>query len=296
MGLRILARGGFRNDGETGKPDLESMSLADLADLESELGIKRTSLDRGDRIAAIRAKQAGQVPERKPGPKPEGAPVRHRLVPDNGGRLGTHDRPQADEPIRLPNGGVDQGLVHMDSSLGELWQDLYMDDREPNSFVNEIARIGERVGTGEISLDQALDMLKALKGRAGDKAIEERIQNTINDLDAPKVSLPDLPDTVPAVVKDALQKLADIPTARRTGRIGGSHVAQSVLNKKLDIVRKIDAGWPGRLGEADSELGNRDLHESADGALQMWRLFESLRTNVDVRRWIRDAAIRNEGK
>lgn len=278
--LDSIATRGFTEARPPGLNDrsLESLQPSELADLESSLGIKRASLDRADRIAAIRAKRAGQVEPPKAGPKPEGPRVIGRHVPTDPstGRLQLRDRPGNDEPIRLPNNGQDQGLVHLDSGMGQLWQDLYVDNREPNSFVNEIAGIGERVGTGEISLNQGLDMLRALKGRAGDKAVEDRIQSTINDLDAPKAGKLDIPEGVPGLVRDALMKLADIPTARRTGRIGASHTNESVLNKKLDVVRKINSGEIPRMSEAERLLGQHDLHESADAAPEMWKIFDKI--------------------
>jgi hypothetical protein len=186
------------------------------------------------------------------------------------------DRPKADEPVYAPNGGRDQGQVHMDSELGSLWLDLYADDREPNSFINEIAHIGEDVGTGELSLTEALSRLEAMKGRATDSAIVSRIQRAIDAIDAPPVDLPDLPDTVPDAVKRALRQLADIPTARkREGAVGtGRFYGESVLDKKLDVVRRIDAGDRDR--QLEFLLRERDLHEGTDGAVEMWRIFERL--------------------
>jgi hypothetical protein len=164
-------------------------------------------------------------------------------------------------------------MVHLDSELGKLWSDLYGDDREPNSFINEIAHIGEDVGTGKLPLAQAIERLKRLKGRATDQAVADRIQSAIDAMDSPPVDLPDLPDTVPDAVKRALRRLADIPTARKKGRVGLHHRDKSVLEEKIDVVRRIDARGGNRVGR---ELEERDLHESADGAMEMWRIFERL--------------------
>lgn len=197
------------------------------------------------------------------------------------------ERSKADEPIYLPNGGADQGRVHLDSDLGTLWADLYMEDREPNSFINEIAHIGEDVGTGKLPLATALTRLKTMKDRATDSAVADRIQKAIDNMDAPPVTVPDLPDTVPEVVKKALRELAEIPTARRTGQVGMGQRKRSVFDEKLGIILRIDEGDEDR--ELAERLANRDLHESVDGALTMWRLFEAMQTNQEVRRWRMDA-------
>ena len=204
-------------------------------------------------------------------------PVRSRSgsrdTPD--GRLPVRERPRADEEAFLPNNGNDQGFVHMDSELGGLWWDLYHDDREPNSFVNEIAKIGEDVGKGSLPLSQALTRLQALKGRATDSAVADRIQRAIDGMDTPPVELPDLPDSVPAAVRRALQALADIPTARKSN-IRGQSQKESALDSKIDIVRRIDSGEIGRLGDAEQQLRKRNFHESIDGSVEMWRIFDSL--------------------
>lgn len=229
------------------------------------------------------------VPPAKAAGKPDGPPLAQRIkrdVTDSNGRIRPRERPKADEPIHLPNGGNDQGRVHLDSELGELWQALYTDDREPNSFVNEVARIGEQVGTGELPLDQALQRLARMKGRATDKAVEARIQQAIDAMDAPKVTVPDLPDTIPAKIREALRKLAEIPTARSTKVRGIGRGEGSVFDQKLDIIRRIEAGDEER--RLDVMLRERTLHESVDGALEMWRLFEGIDLR-ELAQWRREA-------
>jgi hypothetical protein len=224
------------------------------------------------------------------GTKPEGTPFRPGLkrdVTDSQGRIILRDRPRNDEPLHLPNRGNDQGLVHLNSELGELWAALYTDDREPNSFVNEIALIGEQVGAGQLPLVQALERLARMKERATDKAVEARIQQAIDAMDAPAVTVPDLPDTVPASIKEALRKLAEIPTARSTKVRGIGRGEPSVFDRKLDIIRRIDAGDEER--RLDMMLRERDLHESVDGAVVMWRLFEGTDIMRDLARWRREA-------
>lgn len=212
---------------------------------------------------------------------PEGPAVRHASVGlTDGGRIKKIDRAKADEPIHLPNNGNDQGLMHLDSSMGELWAALYEDQREPNSFINELARLGDDLGLGKADLqDDVLPKLRDLKARASDKAVADRIQKTIDEIDAPPVQVPDLPEGVPASVKNYLEQLAHIPTARKTGRIGASTVRQSVLDQQVDLIRRISRGEVD-YRQASSMLRKRHLHESADGATRMWSLAERLFNEV----------------
>ena len=256
---------------------LQDEKDADRLDAEAD-ALERGTVPEAPTKKVPAKKAAPSAPET---PKPKGPPVRGMRgsgtdIYDRtktSKPLKTLDRPNADEPVYLPNRGNDQGLVHIDSELGGLWLDLYYDDREPNSFVNEIAQIGEQVGSGQLPLDQALQRLARMKGRATDQTIADRIQAAIDNMDAPPVELPDLPDTVPGAVRRALRRLADIPTARRL-RVGPRRLDQTVLDKKIDIVRKIDAGEI-RM-DAARRLQDRDLHESGDGAVSMWRIFERL--------------------
>jgi hypothetical protein len=60
----------------------------------------------------------------------------------------------------------------------------------------------------------------------------------------------------------------------------------SVLDQKLAIIRRIDAGDNER--GLDLKLQGHDLHESVDGALEMWRIFDHL-NNAELSRWLREA-------
>jgi len=237
---------------------------------------------KADLVDAILSHEPGKapaVPAKKVTPPAtptvSGPPVRTlQQVTDASGRITKVNRPRADEPIYLPNGGSDQGLVHLDSEVGSLWGDLYADDREPNSFLNEIAHIGEDLGEAKIDLNEVLKRLRALKERASDKAVADRIEKAIEGIDAPPVKVPDIPG-IPAPVKKFLEELAKIPTARKTGRIGASNPRESVLDKKIKAIRDFTEGKM-RAMELERKLEERDLHESADGAFAMWKLGERL--------------------
>lgn len=180
------------------------------------------------------------------------------------------------------------GIMHGDSEMGELWQALYRDDRTPNSTLNKIMDVGVASHSGRMDFDEALTQLRKLQADAPDSTVANRIQRTIDAIDAPKREVPDLPDSVPAVVKEALRKLADIPTARKAGRVGSRNLDESILDKKVDIVRQIDSG---ELSPFDvrSKLGAHDLHESTDGATQMWKIFDQLSGDKEVDAWARSA-------
>jgi hypothetical protein len=248
---------------------------------DNDIPVTKSRPLKADLVDAILSHKSGKTPEapaKKAAPTKKavsGPPVRTlQQVTGANGRIAKIDRPRADEPIHLPNRGSDQGLVHLDSEVGSLWADLYADDREPNSFINEIARTGEDLGTGKIDLDEVLKRLRTLKEQASDKAVADRIDRAIERIDAPPVKVPDLPG-IPAPVKKFLEDLAKIPTARKTGRIGASNPRESVLDKKIQAIRDFSEGKI-RDRELERKLTERDLHESADGAFAMWRLGDRL--------------------
>lgn len=229
---------------------------------------------------------------------PSGGPVRRgRNVTDGEGRITRRDRANADVPIQLPNGGSDQGALHLDSAIGTLWADLYADDRASNSFLNELADWGQRMsyvreGSSRASLRDILDHFKEMRKRAPDQAVADRIQDTISGLDWPNMDVPDLPDGVPAPVRKYLEELARIPTAHRTGRIGSSSRSQSVLAERAQLIRDIQEG-NFDIRRIEFQLKERNVHESFDGGFDMWRLDEETfdRKNPDspeIRKWIRD--------
>jgi hypothetical protein len=277
--------------GSMTREELMDAPLGDLVDMEIDLGIRRGSLLKADRVDAImKAREAAAEPVKvktakavksvepsapTPPTKKAGAPVQPVYqAGDDNGRIKIIKRTKEDTPLVLPNGGSDQGLFHLDSSLGKLWGDLYNDQREPNSFINEIANAGNSMGRDEQSLNQVIARLEKLKGQASDSGIADRVQEAIDGMNAPEVKVPKI-EGVPPAIQRFLEELADIPTARKTGRIGASQRKTSVLDDKIQIIRDIQAGKL-RSEEAERKLKNRDLHESADAAHKMWKLAEQL--------------------
>jgi hypothetical protein len=193
-------------------------------------------------------------------------------VAERTGRLG------GDEPLYAPNGGADQGLVHFDSALGTLWIDLVSDSREPNSVVNEIAHIGEDVGRGTLSLDDAAARLRELQAVAPDQGVAKRIEETIRRITAPPSPPIDVPDNTPPSVRSWLEQLAAIPTMRKTDN-GMDRRDKSVLDEALDLVRQISEGQ--RTGTRTMSAGEaqrrltllpNNIHESIDGVYQARRI------------------------
>lgn len=205
-----------------------------------------------------------------------GPPVRsgEQRVTDGSGRIIPRTRPNEDEPIHYPNGGQDQGLVHLQSEVGSLWTDLYEDDREPNSFVNEIGRMGDDLGRRKIELSDLVDRLKKMKGRSSDAGVAARIQEAIDKLDAPEVKLPDFAPDTPDFVQKYFRDLAKIPTARRTGRIGTGRIQEPMLDRKLKVLKRMqDGNISPREGLRELKNMARDsTHEGVDGAYKMWDL------------------------
>jgi hypothetical protein len=235
--------------------------------------------------------------KKAPAPIPATAPPLTRARPRYDSESGPPlARPNADEPIFMPRLAMSgSGSMHADSSMGKLWNALYQDDRVPNSVLNRIMRAGLSMATGDRSFDDILKRLRQLETEM-DPVVAARIRQTVDTIDAPKVGIPELPPTVPKKVVDALQKLAGIPTARRSGRVGAmGDTDRSILSKKLAAVQRIEAGERGR-GDDDprQELTRHDLHESIEGAVQMWKLFDGFVGDPEIRRWVQEAARRKE--
>lgn len=268
--------------------DSENTSLGDIKDIEDARGIKRGSVARADRVQAILdqqeaavapppAKKATKAASTAAAPRAAGPPLRSANVTTNSG-IAARTRPNADEPIYLPNGGQDQGFMHLDSEMGQLWQDLYADDREPNSFINEIARMGDEMGKNDLGEAEVIKRLRAMQTRATDKTIADRIGQTADKMDAPPVQL-EFPEGTPVPLQDLIRKLAEIPTARKRSlkgeRVGtGRLTDKSVVDRKMDIIRKIASGGYRRSFEAEHDLGVRDYHEGVDAATSMWSVLE----------------------
>jgi hypothetical protein len=298
--ISAVAKAVSKKEPATGEPDIDKMTKADLLKHAESVGVTvRPSWTKDkikDQIRSGGKTETTKVPVKKaatpakkvvapvakpvstPKGKPAGAPVRTlRQVTDGSGRIIKDNRPKSDEPIYYPNNGQDQGLVHLDSEVGSLWADLYADDREPNSFINKIAKLGDELGEDKVSLTDVVKRLKELRGEATDTGVQARMDKAIEAIDAPPFKMPNLPEGLPAPIRKYLSDLAEVPTARKTGRVGSSLIQEPVIDQKIKAIRDFSEGKI-RGRELERILQQHDLHESADGALKMWKLGDRILT------------------
>lgn len=272
--FEAIMKGGYRRDAGSGghtRSELQDMSLAELVGLEDELGIQRASLNRGDRIDAILAKQAGPS-----------APATALEVPA---------APDVPTPTLALTPRSDIS-VHGDSQLGQLWDRLPKNDQEQIRIANRINDLGIDLSVrrkDDASAPQdVIDSLKALLPTVTDPGSRARIDSVIKELSVPSVKVPDSPalSGSPPSIQTMVQSLAKIPVARKTGRMstGGSRQT-SVLDEVLRLIQDIDEGKADR--GPDMKLADllRTFHESVEGAYQMWNLEPLIRTQ-EVRKWI----------
>lgn len=189
------------------------------------------------------------------------------------------------------------GNMHADSEMGQLWNDLYRDDRAPNSVLNEIARLATSMSQGDRPFEDVLaDLRKMASSNGGqDPVVAKRIQNAIDDIDAPAFEMPKLPDSAPPELRQMVEDLGKIPTARRRGVMGTSGRNKSVIDDLVDAIGRIDRN-EGDHFQNQRELEKHPLHESRDGATQIWKVFDQYGPLGDrekykaVRAWMRDRA------
>ena len=254
---------------EQGPADLANMSPAELADLENELGIKRTSLDRGDRIAAIRARQADQQ---------RGASMT-RSLPASGRKWNW-------ETIQ-----EDNMTMHGDSASMNLAQKLRKAGREEDA--QYVADMRYRISNtqGEHSPDDVEKMvsdLKRMMDAEQDPALKGAYRRALDDIEAPQTPAPKLPESTPPTLRRLMDELNQIPVARRSGHFAGTTKKTSAVDRLAELIQKIESGNGGSIGTVQTELRSilRSFHESVDGAFQMWRL-EDLIDAPDIKTWIR---------
>jgi hypothetical protein len=249
--------------------DLEDMSPAQLANLEGQLGIKRTSLDRGDRIAAIRARQAEQQTQ---------ASLPHSL-PASGRRWNW-------EQI-----AGDNMVMHGDSASMNLAQKLRKAGREDAAQYVADMRFRISDSHGEHSPDDVEKMvrdLKAMMAAEQDPSIKAVYARALQDIDAPESAAPKLPESTPQSLRKMMDELNQVPAARRTGHFAGTTKKVSAVDRLAELIQNIETGRAGSLGTVESEIRSilRSFHESVDGAFQMWRL-ETLIGDPEIRTWVR---------
>ena len=200
-------------------------------------------------------------------------------------RLG---RENGDEKLKLPNGGQDQGRIHMDSEIGQLWQDLASDPRTQNSTLNRINEIGDQLGGGQIDVPTARALIRGIK--PGSAGLRDRINKSVADLDV-KPSKMDVPENTPKAVRDLLDKINEIPAYhnKAPGTQGAS--GPTPFEKILGLVRDIGEGKEGPGGDMKLLQAVQNPHESGDGVYQARRdgakdLFPG-NQSPEIRSWFR---------
>jgi hypothetical protein len=274
VGLRrdsVAVRGftGARpSEGGPGRP-LESLRPSELAELEDQLGIKRTSLDRMERVKAIRAKQVGIAQ----------GPSTTRSLPASGRKWNWDVIDQ------------DNMTMHGDSASMNLAQKLRKAGREEDA--QYVADMRWRISNdrGDHSPDDVEKMVKDLKAMMAaeqDPALKAAYARALDDIEAPESPAPELPASTPPALRKMMDELNQIPAARRTGHFAGTTKKVSAVNRLAELIRKVETGEAGSVGTVESEIRSilRSFHESVDGAFQMWRL-EKLMEDRGVGTWVR---------
>ena len=215
-------------------------------------------------------------------------PVKTAHIRDFG--PGVRAKTGRDDSLKLPNGGQDQGIVHMDSSLGSLWQDLASDDRAPTSTVNEVLDISHNLGQGKIDVPTARALVRGIK--TDSPAVRERINKTVAELDV-KPQKYQVPENTPQAVKDILDKINEIPAYHnKAPNQAGGGGEETPFNKILDLVHRIGNGEEGPGGDMKLTQAIQNPHESGDGVYAARRLANPVSPasgamTPEVRNWFR---------
>jgi hypothetical protein len=184
--------------------------------------------------------------------------------------------------LRAPNGSwsSDQGLIHMDSEIGQLWQDLAKDNRVPTTDLNKITVVGQELARGDISLNEANARLNAIRNGLPEGAVKNRFTSALSDLSGPKKPDVSVPDNTPQSVKDWLEKVADTPTFNKA-RPGHD---KTPFEELQDLVKEVSEGK--RPLGAESKLGAiGNVHESTDGYYALRRDAGKVFSTPEARKW-----------
>lgn len=220
------------------------------------------------------------VPEAPVNPAPTHQPARATALP-----------PVCDQALEPPNRGwgIDQGLMHFDGALGQLWQNLG-DNRhltvDGRPLGNVVKDLGEGITLNNHSSQQALDDLRRISRQLpADSTPGRLVDAAIRRLDAPAKPLPPLPDNTPPQLRTLAQELNAIPLVRRGGdEFMGASDPYHADDVVADIARRWSAGQLS-AGKIDSELRaiTRWGHEAIEGHEEMRRaLGKAMR---DVNTW-----------
>jgi hypothetical protein len=197
--------------------------------------------------------------------------------------------PGSSEPIRSPNNGADQGLMHYDSALGMLWLGLGKEDRclqvAGRPLGNLVYELAEGISLRQHDTTQALLQLRQIRAQLPGGQVARLVDAAINRLDAPDRPIPALPAEAPAPLHTLMAELGAINLVRRGGDYGTAQRWHET-DKLADLVTQWLAG---RLNPIRFERALRDLarqrHESQEGWIEIRDAVT--RALSDCRSWIR---------
>jgi len=208
--------------------------------------------------------------------------------------------PRNEAPASLPRSGhkwdwesiqSNNMTMHGDSASMNLAQALHRAGREDDA--QYVADMRYRISDpqGEHSPEDVEKMvadLKAMMGRESDAGLRAKYRRALEDIDALATPVPDLPDSTPSALRRMVEELNMIPNARRSGHFAGSSQNASAVDRVVAIIREADTGNGGSIGTVEMAIRDalHSLHESVDGAMQMWRL-EDLLKDPEIRTWVR---------
>ncbi|MGI5186503.1 hypothetical protein ACQEVZ_60755 [Dactylosporangium sp. CA-152071] len=204
-----------------------------------------------------------------------------------------HPPARSDEPVRLPNNGQDQGLMHLDGAIGVAWQQLG-DDRhlavDGHALGNLLTDLGEGIARRRHDTTHALARLRQLRDQLPAATHAAAVLDTaIARLDAPDRPEPALPAGTPEPLRTLMRELNAIPLVRRgtdTGR--GDETAWHETDRLADLIHRWAAG---ELTRGDLAMGIRQLtlgrHELSEGFIEL-RAAASAALNTQ-RQWQRPA-------
>ncbi len=202
-------------------------------------------------------------PAPPPPPAPEPVPAAQPAMPG-----------RSAEELRPPNHawGVDQGLMHFDSAIGRLWNELG-DDRhlevDGRALGNVVCDLGENITWKKHDTNDALAELKRIRTQLPDDCdAARRFDRAITRLDAPDRPAPELPEDTPEPIKKLMADLNNINLVRRGGDEGMRNGAHGT--HETDFLA--EAAWKWTRGELSGHGWTRALdhilgmrHESMEG-------------------------------
>lgn len=219
--------------------------------------------------------------------------------------------PKADESVALkgdPEG--DNMRMHGDSSTMRLAQDYARVGRNgsANRLMDLRRKATAKPGQDRLSPQEVVDELHKIRAEETDPKFQRKIDDAIENIDAPKRKMPDLPDGTPDSARDFVKRLLEIPYARKgkgSHESVGSRDRDSLLDQVLEVIR--DAA-KGERGENGRQPGTRihhilrdQVHESNEGSFRLWELSdeaekigERTKLSQDLLQWERAARAKAE--